>query len=49
MLPEFTCVPLPDFILIAIKGIYLVVIGDFSHIFNPKLLTRLRALYYYYS
>ena len=33
-LPELTCVELPDIILIAIKGIYLVVIGDFAYIFS---------------
>ena len=33
MLPELTCVELHDIILIAIKGIHLVVIGDFAHIF----------------
>ena len=37
MLPELTCVELPDIILIAIKGIPLVVIGDFAHIFSLSL------------
>ena len=37
MLPELTCVELPDIILIAIKGIHLIVIGDFSHIFSLSL------------
>ena len=34
MLPELICVESRDIILIAIKGIHLDVIGDFSHIFS---------------
>ena len=49
MLPELTCVELPDIILIAIKEIHLDIIEDFAHIFSLSLVIRLRALYFYYS
>ena len=37
MLPELTCVELPDIILIAIKRIHIVVIWNFVHIFFLSL------------